>query len=183
MYDTGEYAGTRIAGTVILLKRQPVLVRRVTEDKVVVGATLGRGSRKVVQDLSEFNLTDYRLGYFNSGGVAYYMSRKAMRQDWKQGVRLNNVDCSPYKDDLDVDDIAKCLRQRHFPLSKAIADLGDGASSVAWCKDFCITNKQIIMWKSYAVGHIDDGVITLDSKFKFLTKILGESTHECYEIV
>ena len=183
MYDTGQYAGTRLNQTIILLKRQPVLVRQVTHMKVVQGTTLGRGRHEVEEHLSKFNMTDYRLGYFNSGGTAYYMSRKAMRQDWRQGLRENNVQCEPYKGDLGLPDIAMCLRQRHPTLSNALARLGSGTHSVAWCKDFCVTHNQRILWKSYEVGGIEDSTITLYKQFKFLSKLVEESTHECYEVV
>jgi len=183
MYDTGQYAGTRINQTVILLKRQPVYVEQVTRGKVVHGTTLGRGHHPVVEDLSKFNMIDYRLGYFNVDGVAYYMSRKALRQDWRQGLRENNVNCEPYKADLGVHDIATCLRQRHPSLSKAIATVGKGAHSCAWCKDFCVTSRALIMWKSHVVGSIEDDTITLGNKFKFLAKLVKETTNECYEVV
>jgi len=183
MYDTGQYAGTRINHTVVLLKRQPVYVQQVTHNKLVVGTTLGRGAHKVKKDLSSFNLTDYHLGYFNSGGTAYYMSRKAMRNDWRQGLRENNVKCVPSKYDLCVEDIAKCLRQRHPTLSVALTDIGNGAESCAWCSDFCVTSEQVIQWKSHAVGHVEDDTITLDSKFKFLAKLVKETTYGCYEVV
>jgi len=183
MYDSGEYAGTRINQTVVLFKREPVYVEQVRYDKTVVGRTVGRGGHKIEKPLTSMNLTDFRLGYFNSGGVAYYMSRKALRHDWRQGLRLNNVECVPYKGDIALEDIAVCLRQRLPTFSKAMAKLGAGASSCAWCKDFCITRFQTILWKGHPVGAIADDKITLDNKFKFLTKLMKEITHECYEVV
>lgn len=183
MYDTGDYAGSRINGTVVMLKRCPVYVNRVTRDKIVLCHTLGRGRRDIKGDLSAFNLTNYQLGYFNHDGTAYYMSRKAMRQDWRQGLRVNNVRCSPIKYDLCNLDIAQCLRQRHPTFSEALVMIGKGAGSCAWTKDLCVTHRQQIKWKGLVVGTIDDSAINLNKKFKFLAKLIGESTHECYEVI
>ncbi len=186
MYDTADYAGSRLNGTVILLKRQPVYVEQVRNRdgcKMVYGTTMGRGHHAVQEDLAKFNVTDYRLGYFNKNGVAYYMSRKAMRQDWRQGLRPNNVQVTPHDRGVEVEDIALCLRQRFPSLSGALAKLGEGHESCAWCKDFAVQVNGIVFWKAHPCGIVEDDTITLNDRYKFLTKLIKESTHECYEII
>lgn len=186
MYDTAQYAGSRIHGTIILLKRQPVLVDEVRARNgliMVHGNTFGRGSIVVEEELSEFNLTDYRLGYFNKGGTAFYMSRKAIRRDWRQGLRLQNVQSYPTDYDLSTDDIALCLRQRYPSLSGALAKLGEGYESCAWCKDFAVSASGKLSWKAHDCGMVVDDTIVLSNKYKFLANLIKESTHECYEIV
>ena len=182
MYDTGQYAGSRINQTVVMCKRTPIFVTHVSSGKVVSGKTLGRGGRRVRADLSELNMTNHKLGYFNSGGIAYYMSRKAMRNDWRQGLRINNVRVVPDKYDLGFDDIASCLRQRYPSLGEAIHK-AQGGGSCAWCSEFCVAGDGAVCWRTYQVGLIVDGTITLKPKFKFLVKLLEERTHECYEVV
>jgi hypothetical protein len=182
MYDSAMYAATRINYTVVMCKRVPVIVQKVTRDKVVVGTTIGRKPQPVKAKLSDLNVTNLKLGYFNCEGVAYYMSRKAMRNDWRQGLRTNNVECTPRKYNLDIGDIAQCLRQRYPALGEAMHIAGKGGSC-AWCSEFCVNSKGVISWKSHAVGSVVDGTIELANKFKFLAKLLKENTHECYEVI
>lgn len=182
MYDTANYAGTRLNGTIVLVKRTPVYVNNVNNDMSVRGQTLGQRVKAVDTNLGEMNMTNLKLGYLNKGGVAYYMSRRAMRHDWRQGLRVNNVECVPMKNNLALEDIAQCLRQRYPSLGDAIGIASRG-TSCAWCSEFCVTSDSGIYWKSHCIGSIDDDAITLRPRFKFLSKLLKEKTHECYEII
>lgn len=182
MYNTSEYADSRIAGTVVLLKRKPVFVERVLRGKAIANTFDAKPRRLLckVESLSVLS-PNMSLGFYNNNGTAYYLSRKAMRNDWRQGLRPNNVLSIPYKE-VSNSDIASCLLRRYPTFLQAIEKVAAGADSCAWCPDFCVKGKDIV-WKTFTVGSIKDTTITLSIKFKFLHKLLKESTNECYEIV
>ena len=46
--------------------------------------------------IGEFNLSSPPLGYINYEGSAYFVSRRPMRRDWRQGIRKSNLAISRY---------------------------------------------------------------------------------------
>jgi hypothetical protein len=183
MYDTGEYAASRLVGTVVMVKRRPVYVERIDYNKTVHGLTFDKKRHTIRCKLSELSVLSLDLGFYNYNGSAYYMSRKALRHDWRQGLRPNNVMSIPIMNDIRHIDIAKCMLHRYPTFAQAVARVSNNDYSCAWSKDFCVTNRNVIRWKLYEVGTIGGEKIVLNGNFKFLNKLLREQTHECYEII
>jgi hypothetical protein len=184
MYDTGEYAGTRLNGTIVMLKRKPIYVEHVYCDKTVKGYALDKIKRIVECHLDDLAVLDFQLGFVNTSSGAHYLSRKALRHDWRQGLRPNNIMAVPYCGRVDHSLIATCLRHRYPSFATAVAVVKSGdVLSCAWCQDFALTSTDKILWKNYEVGTIGDTSIRLEPNFRFLAKLLRENTYECYEIV
>jgi hypothetical protein len=182
MYDSVEYAMTRINHTVVMHKRKPILVQSITNGRVIQGKRLDKSGRKVSCNLDDVTLLDLPLGFLNKDGKVYHLSRKAMRHDWRQGLRPQTILVEPWMD-VDYADIGRCLLQRYPTFSKAVALVGNGHEACAWTPDLAINNRGKVWWKSYLVGSIEGDEIHLRAKFKFLSKMLKESTNECYAIV
>jgi hypothetical protein len=182
MYDTSEYASSRIQGTVVMLKRKPIYVEKVHRG-VVSGRSLDRSPHPVHCDLDDVSVLSFELGFVNIGGTAYYLSRKAMRRDWRQGLRPQNILCVPPRG-LDWSDIGDCLLHRYTSFAKAVTLVSGGhVKSMAWRQDLCLKRGGVIQWKLYDVGIIKDCKIELGDSFKFLASIIKESTHGCYEVI
>jgi hypothetical protein len=182
MYDSADYANTRIRDTVVMLKRKPVLVRNVRHNmQVLVTPIISTHKDVYVKDLlvpmSELNLTNFSLGFINKGAHSPYLYRRALRHDWKQGLRVQNVKST--LGNIDMVDIGMALLHRYPSFDMAVSQvLGNVVFSRAWCADFCIKDGGIIAWRQYDVGKYNDNVIELVHDFKFLKDSLKECINE-----
>lgn len=186
VYDSVHYAETRLVNTVVLVKRKPVYVKRINRDRTVrvVAAVRGKGrERSYLVKLDDLIVFDLRLGFVNYDGSARYLSRRTLRNDWRQGLRENNVRAS--MGGVDSDLIGRALLHR-YPCFKAAVELvsSQGHHSAAWCEDFAVSSYPLtVMWRKDAIGTISEDTITLSNKYRFLRKQLKESINECYAVV
>jgi len=146
MYDNDDlaYAQNRLVGTLIRYKDEVVSVRDVMYGKNkadplrIVGVRVLKGDA-INKPLPEFDLTPIKLGFVNFDGGVAYISRKAMREDWRQGFRLHQMAVHYQSDDLFIGDIsgekiAKTVENK-YPIIEEIFD-GVGNVTQAWCKSF-----------------------------------------------
>ena len=88
MYDTAEYANSRLAETIVRIGDVPIYVVCVRAGMVVEYTILDSDDDSVhTCKLEELNLEPVPLGYFNTHKSAYYASRQPRRDDWRQGLR------------------------------------------------------------------------------------------------
>lgn len=90
VYDSVDYARSRLVGTCIKHMGTLVKVEDITEE----GLAILRG---VVTDgttthlFTELDVSPLKLGYTNKGNSAYYIMRMPKRNDWKQGTRFEQL--------------------------------------------------------------------------------------------
>jgi hypothetical protein len=179
IYDTKQYAESRLLNTVVLLKRKPVVVQSIynnfTASVVSPIKSIVRPKEKIVSmdDLSILNL---KLGFVNHKGYASYLTRRTLRHDWRQGLRVNNVSSTLARVNQDL--IGRALLHRYPTFAEAV-DLTKrmNCSSCAWCEDFALHGDNIL-WRYNRVGKLRDGVILLTGKYKFLQPQLMESIYD-----
>lgn len=184
MYDDHNYANSRIMDTIVMHKSIPVRVVGVKHNmEVIVTSPLKRkGGRRMVVPCSELNLLNFRLGFLNRDGRAYFLARRTLRYDWRQGLRPANV-YSQGMDEVDYKDIAKVLLQRYPSFQSALLAVREGADSMAWCQDFMIDKKHDIYWRFDHVGVFAAGEVVLCAKFTFLKECLEEVIDGCYKVL
>ena len=100
MYDTAEYATSRLSETVIMLDGIPQYIGKVVENKgrlMALHKKLSPMFGMIVDDyeetdLDKFDLSPVKLGFYNTIGQGLsYLGRTPLRNDWKQGLRMNSV--------------------------------------------------------------------------------------------
>lgn len=99
MYDDIDYARTRLLNTVIRDNNgEPIMVRDLGYDEDDDGIILifnflsDPYSAYGRINLYEANLKPVPLGYLNTSyGSSHYLSRIPVREDWRQGLRPNNM--------------------------------------------------------------------------------------------
>jgi hypothetical protein len=105
-YETQEEVNFRLNNTVVLYDGKPVYITRVNipevEDKKEIarvffvelpyGKKLGDGAKETRKYLSsrKFDISPFRMGYFNHNGEAIFASRTPVRQN-QQGLNAKNV--------------------------------------------------------------------------------------------
>lgn len=175
MYVDSEYAESRLHGTLVRLGTRPVIVREVSEDLTCYVKDAVSGDRSVVH-LDELNLKSPPLGFVNKEGGCVYLSRKPMRNDWRQGVRPNSIIANNGEartPSLGV--IASCILGEFPKLSVALRHLREGATGVAISRDFKLTRKGSSTFLSYkwygVVGKLTSKGAVFDSKWLYLEPV------------
>lgn len=89
-YKDQGYAHKRLVGTIIKIDGRAAFVDQIA-DKKVAYIELVTGARKV-QDVNKMDITPVPLGYINMPqGFITYAMRTPKREDWRQGLRINNT--------------------------------------------------------------------------------------------
>ena len=114
--NEGEYAGGRIANSVVLCHGELIEVYQTYNNKnqmlqevcldnglvyndykhllgqdFIVGANHSHGGKVGVYPLAQLDISPVRLGYINYLGDTFYIVRTPMRNDWRQGFRHSNL--------------------------------------------------------------------------------------------
>ena len=182
-YDTDDYARSRLLHTIVLHEGKPVEVGHIEGGKAIL-QHLKDGTTVNVQ-LSEIDLTPIRLGYFNHGGDAHYLKRLPKRNDWRQGLRGNNVNMPRL---LNTGVIELC--KGTYPSFEEACDMvEDGHDCVAFSRQFAIGSDGDLEYRgSFLVGHTKEGDVVggvcrletpvLVDKYKYLAEALKEAMDE-----
>ena len=175
-YDTADYAEGRLAGTIIKLDGKAVKLSHCFGDMMALVVDISTGQDKEVK-LDDLDLSPIQLGYVNRGGEAYYLKRLPKREDWRQGLRCNNV-------------------SHHQMLGMGVVQLLSGdyptfeeahervtayeQNSVAFSRVFAVEMYGYLRYKGRdCVGKVGkDAKITLHPTFLYLTEALKEALNE-----
>lgn len=181
MYDDGEYANTRLEGTLVRHKGRAVLVLRVKEDLRAVIEDLEKEDTTEVC-IDDLNLQSPPLGFVNVGSHCLYLARRPMRRDWRQGVRPNSVRALVGRvERLSTREIASCINGVFPSVDEALQILKE-QPSVAVSRDFMLSvngvGTVVIKYKWYGkVGVLKGTTANFTKKFSYLpTDLRG-----CYE--
>lgn len=185
MNFTGDhyFAKTRLVGSVVKCRGEYSYVKDFCEDSGDVYYKRLRDGCRLECELRHIDTTPAKLGYVNMAGEAYYVCRMPMRNDWKQGLRWRNLATrgkgfdfgnSKYYELLD------CLSGIYPSLEEAIRLLKK-AGSVAFSRDFCISNSGVLSYKSAEVGYLEGKLITLLSEYHHLRSRVSSSVGVGYE--
>ena len=179
-YDTAEYAESRLNGTMVMGKEGPVTVISIDELFLCDVVDTISGKRHKVK-LDELDLTPVKLGYVNTRDRgALYVVRMPKRNDWRQGLRRENMivlsrPMDPGK--ISQADLSRCIIGDYPKFEEAVNIVSDDfVSSIAWSRDFAITFKGKVLYRTIHVGNYDkDAGVVLLEDFSYLQEVLNES--------
>ena len=169
-YDTGEYANSRLAGTIVKVDGEAVCVDTVNDDMECLVEFIDSGELRTVP-LNGLDLSPIKLGYVNTIGNCVYMQRIPRRDDWRQGLRDNNVTYGG----LLRSGVVQILKGTYPSLDEAAKRSEEEEYRVAFSKEFCIDYVGNLRYKGRpSVGKYKDGEVVLKKNFLHLEQVLGE---------
>lgn len=177
MYGTDwEYAQSRLQGTIVRLGGEPIFVHNIRPGMKAEVSKLEDIFNVFIADAAELNLVPVPLGMCNFRGLAHYLSRIPLRRDWRQGLRRENF-CSNMGDHAIItpEALAKVIKGEYPTFAEALKAASEGVKSVAWCREWAITNDGKLIYKRLPVGVNKDGMLLLDKEFNYLAEALEEA--------
>lgn len=175
MYDTWEYANTRLNGTIIsLITGAPIFVHSVGPRFMVHYNLLNEEFDKArACKISEVNLEPVALGFCNTPKGAVYLSRQPKRDDWRQGLRDNTITSNPARGKVPLKCIDEAIKGVKVDVNKALTYSAESGRMVAFHRYWAVERGKLFH-KWYMVGKIsEDGVVFLE-KYQYLESRYAE---------
>lgn len=190
-YDDVGYADSRMRNTVMAsVHNEPLYIHEVSSrgDSNAIWAFVTNlvEGEDVWVNIREIAFQPIQLGYMNVGNTCYYFKRRALRQDWRQGLRQGNYisDCS-----MNIRTLGRSLRNLMINKYPSVEDCvtsirNNQADKQAFTKHFALkwlphSNSISLMYKDSKVGVMNSNLtFTLDRKFIYLKERLEDSINE-----
>lgn len=184
MYKDAEYARSRLQGTIVLHGSIPVYVEEVEHDMTcIVRIDIDSNQVKPIP-FDDLNVLAPKLGYVNLQGKAHYVSRKPLRNDWRQGLRpsqcvILNGKRGVVGGHVSHSMIIDCIKGEFPSKRKALAMMKEGWKSVALSREFCLHRDDDGAHELHYTWHGKVGVmkgkdLTLDDGNEHLEYLLGD---------
>lgn len=182
--DNLDYARGRLEGTVVMLFGEPIEVKEIDYDGAVRVRRLKDPDEYFYCNLSDLDLVGQnKLGYVNYGPGAYYLMRKPLRNDWRQGLRMSNV-CFQGEEGFGrfpFNELRDTILGNYPSFVEASGRINSGPCyRVAFSRCFALGDGNKIYYKQRLVGSYDK-IVTLFEHFKYLTEHLEEILEVNYE--
>lgn len=178
MYVEPDYANSRLNSTIVRLGDIPVYVVNVRNDKQCeILHDVNKEGETAVVHLDDLNPLSPPLGFVNFRGRAYYVSRKPMRRDYRQGLRTTQVEIMVGdKGVRSLQLLMRCVAGEFPTLQRAKEKITDGQQSVALSRDIALKRmvggKISVMYKWNVVGAYREGEFVLNKKYSFLRNLV-----------
>lgn len=178
MYDSKEYATSRLIGTIVRLNNVAVQVEYVNDRMDCQLMNMKSGSTLEEVPLAALNLKSSPLGYVNDGSKCFYLARKPMRRDWRQGLRASNVTDVLTGRQVSSRSIGRCVNGEFPSIQDALNKLDTYGGMYAVSRDFALKKGRTcihIHYKWYGVVGVlsKDGTPKTKKNFKFLSTAIG----------
>ena len=177
-YKDVTYAISRLVGTIVRYKGEPVEVVGKDDPHVRIQYLISK--RREWIDVRRLDIDPVPLGYVNTRDFGcMYLSRIPMRTDWRQGLRQKAVMVSNglFFDALPREDVAKTILNI-YPHIKDARNMCDEDHRVAFAREWCVGDKDIIWYKEKEVGQYMYDRIVLKPEYFYLEEKLMELQHE-----
>lgn len=177
--DNLEYAQTRLNKTLVRVGEEPFYIREVDDwgDGVAVEGYFYKSPHiKQTFLVGELNLEPVPLGYVNYEGGAYYLSRKNMREDWRQGLRQGNMFFIGPEGffDFPIEPMRDTILNNYPSFQEAVKYIEEEiVDQVAFSRRFALGRGKRLMYKGRVVGTYDK-LAKLSEAYIYLTEYLNE---------
>lgn len=184
-----RYASTRLNGTIVRRKDKcghPVVVNHIGRDGTVSCETVIT-RRERTCTLDDLDLSSPELGMVNTKGNIAYLARCPKRNDWRQGLRRNNVKVMYGQAEVTDKLIYRAIRGRYPSLQDAISEAMEDGVKIAFHRHWAVSydnrsRRIVLFYKWYGkAGTMDedggDWNLRDSREFKFsnLVEALGEA--------
>lgn len=185
MYDTVEYANSRLSGTVVKLKSGlPVYVASCVEQEPgvikILCSTRFDGPRRQVS-LNNVDFEPVSLGFLNKEGYGVvYLARCPKRRDWKQGVRPEAI-FRAADADITISDILEVAKAKYPSIHEAFTTACLGTPCAFHRKwAFVYTNNRVEL--KYMFDHVgsvsEEMEVTFFPEYEYLFSRYLEDKNE-----
>ena len=165
-YKEFEYAKSRLVGTIVRRRMAGGQLKAVNVELMEGGEVIHRILSNNTQDkckLAELDISPVPLGYVNLNNKASYLTRKPMRQDWRQGFRNVSaafVDYPMHWEDINFKKLSDTI-EGIFPtfkqvIGKVVRNPNAEVGSMAFSRELAINTKKNLLYKTMHVGDVDD---------------------------
>lgn len=186
------YARGRLAHTVITHQGVAVMVEDVAAGRgkkpPSIFATEIKSGKRISDVIDNYDLTPVKLGFVNQQMGVYgaplvehsvqYIVRNPMRNDWRQGLRKENVSYELGDKWWDVSAIADTIENTFPSIEDARNKFKERTGLIAWSRDFAMNNKEEIFYRAFGkIGNFIDNTrnYLLDAKFFWVEERLREA--------
>lgn len=172
MYDDAQYANSRLVGTIVREggSGMPVMVHECEGlpdgniDVVTTDITKEKPRKKRIK-LHDLNISSMPLGYINVGVNCYYVSRIPRRDDWRQGLRDNQLTTRGH---IRIKNCGKelvdMLQKKYPSFEECVKLVKEGeVNAKAFCRVFAVSytlirgGNPVLLYKGQSVGEVVDG--------------------------
>lgn len=181
-YDLADYAASRLVGTLVRYAdtNDLALVADINDEFICSLQKLNGDSDHV--HIERLNLKPPRLGYINRNNDCLYLTRVPKRQDWKQGLRYENMlivnDHNSQSSQYRYSDMVEMVKGNYPSISECFKKVSSGKRiAMAFDYDFglsfCAEDKgEVCVNLLYGgvgiVGTFNGNVFKLDEQYKYL---------------
>lgn len=180
--DSPEYAKGRLEGTIVRVGEEPVTVKGVgvVGKRLVARVVYLKDDEEKVVDIKNLNLEPVPLGFINTNADSFYMVRKPMRRDWKQGLRQGNFTFIGAEGFYEIP--GPNLRDtvlNIYPKPEEAINLvkNKRVKKVAFSRDFAVAQGGYLLYKGKRQVGTFDKIFTLNPKYNYLNEYLQETLH------
>lgn len=194
-YIEPEYANNRLTNTIVRVKGtfkslKPILVCGIDADNIVLYRHLSQVEGKIEKcTLENLEISPVPLGYINCYGYAYYGCRRPMRQDWKQGLRSQNLLTYTNGEKCAIEwavtfykSLGECIEGKYpsfkVAIEKTVRNPTGKFSGMAFSRDFSVNKNGGIRYKDHLVGAVDsNNNVLFNEGYEFVEESFHEATY------
>lgn len=163
--DNVEYARTRLLGTIVTYKGEPVNITAVVNDRKGVTCSYVSFEEEGVCPVDNLDLTPLKLGFVNTPYGTGFLSRMPKRHDWRQGLRDQN--CNVYGDVpkrmlMELKSLRLTTKNIFPSIEEAIA------KCTAFSRNFAVMKGGNLMYKNEVVGGVERGALKFLPQYQYL---------------
>ncbi len=185
MYDTVDYAASRLNGTIVRHDGDPVTILEIggRRNNLTCSYTTVATEEQGQDHLNAFDLTPVPLGFAWCPDGLAYLTRIPRRGDYRQGLRNNNYTSLTGVDHRAVlpQQLVKTIKGQFRSFESALDEcVNIRGSHLAFNRNFALIsngNSQIGLHYRWfgKIGDVVNGLITLDDKYQHVQEFLEES--------
>lgn len=176
MYESIEYARSRLVGSVISIKNRPCTILSVDYNRELFFTDLVDKEEKFISmDSKEVDLTPIALGYMNFRDGAVYACRIAKRR-WKQGIdkagAMLSKPMNRGENWVDSKEFLACYYNEYPAFEDAYTQAKESGVSVAFHKKWAINGHGELFYRGKFVGT----TLKLKQAYAYLEQMMKELT-------
>jgi len=133
--------------------------------------------------LERMDISPFKYGYSNFNGTVVFVTRMPLRNDWRQGNRINQLQIQTLTGrnvrgeyDISMWDLKDTVENKFYKYSTCLDMMEDGYGARAINRDFAVNRDFQLFYRNINVGNInlDNGEVDLLPKFFWLQESINE---------